>query len=294
MSTAVKILLILILIASLGLMYTTMVQYALTENWKRRWGQDTFELKKELDASNQVNANTTMRMAKAEAAVEVHQQKITTLEAALKEREGALTEKDKEISNKDLALKKRESDYNALNDSYMANQKSLELVRARNAELTHISQVARAVAFNLNVKLAEVEDDLNNAQAELTRRGQSIDELNKKIKDQDAKLALLRKNHPEVYRQLIDTKAGAKPIDGVVADVQVGPDGKQFLITLSVGKGDGVEEGQEFIVYRAGKYIARVRVDKVLNDMAACHVVADSWNRDNLKIERNDLASNHF
>ena len=60
------------------------------------------------------------------------------------------------------------------------------------------------------------------------------------------------------------------------------------------GKGDKVEEGVEFIIYRGGDYIVKVRADRVMNDMVSCRVIQDSWNTKGLKIQQNDLASNRL
>ena len=142
------------------------------------------------------------------------------------------------------------------------------------AGLNHIAQVARAVAFQLNVKLAEVEDDYNNAQAELTRRERTIYEHEEELRKQSALLALVRRDFPDTYR-IVTTQVppDAKPVNAVVAAVHPNPQGQQDLVALTVGRDDNVREGQEFSVYREGNYIVRVRVERVMNDMAFCRVL---------------------
>src|SRR3954466_9159339 len=186
MSTTVKVFIVLILVMSLAFMFTTMTQYATRENWKRRWDQDTKELSAELNEANQNRADLSMRLTKADNQVVNLNTQITDQQTKIKEQENGITDLKQTVQNKDLQLKKQETDYNALKEDFMAQSRSLEMVRQRNAELTHIAQVARAVAFNLNVKLAEVEDDLNNAQTELTQRAQDIDSLTKDLKKNQA------------------------------------------------------------------------------------------------------------
>ncbi len=294
MSTAVKIFIIVNLVLSLALSVVTMQQYATRENWKRRWDQDTKEHKKELEASNQALANSSKDKVKAQAAIEVLSAQITELQAAIKRQEDEKTQQTQEIASQRLALKKKETDYNALNENYMAQSKSLELVRQRNSELTNISQVSRAVAFNLNVKLSEVEDDLNNAQSQLAQRAQDIDGVTKSLKRNEAMIALLRQNHPTIYNELADQKASDTYLQGVVAAVRLDGNGNQDLVMLTIGKADKVEEGVEFIVYRANAYVVKVRAERLLNDMVACRVIRDSWNTANLKIEQGDLATNRL
>ena len=293
MSNAVKIFILVNLVATLVLAAMSMRDYATRENWKRRWDQDTRELKKEVDLSNQALANSSKDKVRVENAFLDRERTITDLQAASLKMQDQLTTSEQEKQNFRTDLKKAEGNYAGLNENYMAQAKSLELVRARNAELTHISQVARAVAFNLNVKLSEVEDDLNNAQSELTQRAQEIDTLTKSDNKNKAMLALLKKDHPQIYNELADQKASTKFLQGVVAAVREA-DGKQDIVMLTIGKDEKVEEGVEFIIYRGGDYIVKVRADRVMNDMVSCRVIQDSWNTKGLKIQQNDLASNRL
>ncbi|MBA2479197.1 MAG: hypothetical protein H0V44_00935 [Planctomycetes bacterium] len=294
MSTTVKVFIVLILIMCLGFMFTTMTQYANRENWKRRWDLDTKELKGELESSNAALANYSKDKVKAENQVVNLNTQVTELQAKVKEQESRITDLNQTIQNKDLQLKKGEADYNALKENFMAQSKSLEMVRQRNAELTHIAQVARAVAFNLNVKLAEVEDDLNNAQTELNQRNQAIDELGKELKKNQAMMGLVRERYPKIWNEVNDQTASDRYLAAVVAAVRANPQGQQDLVMLTIGKEEKVDEGIEFIVYRNNQYIVKVRVERVMNDMIACRVIPESWNTNNLQIQQGDLATNRL
>jgi peptidoglycan hydrolase CwlO-like protein len=294
MSNAVKIFILVNLLFSLGLAYTTMNNYATRENWKRRWDQDTKEFVKEVQARDQALANATLAKVKAEVDLHDRERLITDLQGNVKLQEDKLTAKDQEYQNLRTDLKKADERFAALNENYQTQIKSLELVRSRNAELTHISQVARAVAFNLNVKLSEIEDDLNNAQSELAQRATEIDSLSKENNTNKAELALLQKNHPQIYNELVDQKASTKYYQGVVAAVRNGNDGQQDIVMLTIGKDEKVEEGIEFIVYRDGQYVAKVRTERVMNDMVSARVIPDSWNTKNLKIQQGDQATNRL
>lgn len=294
MSTAVKILIVLIFAVSLGLAYTTSVQYATRENWKRRWDQDTRELKKDLDASNQSLANSSKDKVKAETALSNAQTQLNDQQNTIKELENKLTEADGKVKNTERDLSKAKTDYNALNENYLTAQKSLDQLRSRNAELTQISSVARAVAHNLNVKLSEVEDDLNNTQAQVAKLTQELDERTKDLKKHTAVVSLLRERHPQVYNELVDQKASTKYLEGVVAAVRNNPEGKQDVVVLTIGKGDAVEEGVEFIVYRGNDFIVKVRAERVLNGEASCRVIPNTWNDKKLEIQAGDLAANRL
>ena len=294
MSTTVKVFIVLILVMSLAFMFTTMTQYATRENWKRRWDQDTKELTSELNEANQNRADLSMRLTKADNQVVNLNTQITDQQTKIKEQENGITDLKQTVQNKDLQLKKQETDYNALKEDFMAQSKSLEMVRQRNAELTHIAQVARAVAFNLNVKLAEVEDDLNNAQTELTQRAQDIDSLTKDLKKNQAMMGIVRERYPKIWNEVNDQTASDRYLSAVVAAVRANPQGAQDLVMLTIGKDEKVEEGVEFIVYRNNQYIVKVRAERIMNDMVACRVIPETWNTNNLQIAQGDLATNRL
>ncbi len=294
MSNAVKIFILVNLVISLGLAFTVMRDYATHENWKRRWDQDTRELSKDLLASNQALANASKDKVRAQTDLSDRERQIADLQASVKKTESELQNKDGDIAGLRTDLKTSETRYAALNENYMAQSKSLELVRSRNAELTHIAQVARAVAFNLNVKLSEVEDDLNNAQGELTQRSQEIDGLTKDNNKAKAALAILQKRNPQMYNELVDQKASTRFIQGVVASVSAGGDNQQDLVMLSVGKDEKIEEGVEFIVFRGNDYIVKVRAERVMNDMVSARVIRESWNTKSLKVQQGDQVTNRL
>lgn len=72
------------------------------------------------------------------------------------------------------------------------------------------------------------------------------------------------------------------PLDSKV--VQVSPE--LGLVLLSSGSDDGVKKGYEFTIYRADKFIAKVIVETVFNDLAGCRVTLEKS-----KVEEGDLAT---
>jgi chromosome segregation ATPase len=294
MSTAVKILIFIIFAVSLGLAYTTSVQYATRENWKRRWDQDTRELKKDLDSTTQGLADATKDKVKAEAAFSNAQAQINDQQNAIKKLEDDFTASEGRAKNLERDLSKAKTDYNALNENYKTANHSLDQMRERNAELTQIASVSRAVAHNLNVKLAEVEDDLNNTQGQVSTLTKELDDKTKDLKKHTAMVSLLRERHPQVYNELVDQKASTKYLEGVVAAVRPNPEGKQDIVVLTIGKGDGVEEGVEFIIYRGSDFICKVKTERVMNGEVSARVIAGTWNDKKLEIQPGDLAANRL
>ena len=61
------------------------------------------------------------------------------------------------------------------------------------------------------------------------------------------------------------------------------------LVMLSVGRNDGVKKGYQFSIYRGDKYVGKVRVEKVYDDMCA-GVILPQYKSD-LNIQEGDDAN---
>jgi chromosome segregation ATPase len=294
MSTTVKVFIVLNLLLALAFMFVQMTLYATRENWKRRWNDDTKFFAEEVKVAAQKIADESYAKVQAQALVSSQGSQISDLQAAIKKQENALSEKDKNIQSLNLTISKNDEEIKALREQNQTLSNTLELTRQSNNEKTHIAQVARAVAFQLNVKLAEVEDDYNNATTALAQREEELGKAKKAINQQTAQLAILKDRYPKIAAEIADEKQSASFLQAVVAAVRNNPQGQQDLVMLTLGKGDKVEEGVEFIIFRGNSYIVRVRAEKVLGDMVACRVIPDSWNSAQLAIQQGDLAQNRL
>lgn len=294
MSTTIKVFIIFNLLLVLAFAWITMTLFATGENWKRRWNEDTSGLTAELKAADQKVANESALRVKAESLNSNLETQLADQQATIKKQENTITEKDKDIANKELSISKMQADIQGLTEDNRTLSSTLELTRTRNTELTHIAQVARAAAFQLNVKLAEVEDDFHNATTDLAQRDEDIAKLTKELNDDKARLAIVRERHPTVFKELYDETMGHKFLQGVVAAVKSNPQGQQDLVMLTIGKEEGIEEGMEFIIFRGNQYIVKARAERVLNDMVACRVIPDSWNSNGVQIQQGDLAQNRL
>ncbi len=295
MSLALRIFIVLTLVMTLAFMFIQMTLFATRENWKRRWDVETKALSTEVKAATQALTSEGAGRVRAENQVAALQNERNADQAKIKELEGQITERAAKIQNVERDLAKAQTDFNALKEDYQTQSKSLDMVRQRNGELTNISSVARAVAFNLNVKLAEVEDDLNNLQTEHTRSLETLEKTNAELKQANAFVAQVREKAPKTYDMLKDEKSqGTAVLRAVVAAVRANPQGQQEFVMLSIGKEEGIQEGQEFIIYRDSKYICKVRVEKIMNDMAPARVIPSTWNTNSLTIQQGDQAANRL
>ena len=294
MSTTVKVFIVLNLLLALAFMFVEMTLYATRENWKRRWNEDTKELAEQLKLSAQKIADESNQHVRAEVQIVTLQTQVSDLQVKNHEKDNDKSEKDKEIQSLKLTISKNDEEIKALREQNQTLSNTLELTRQSNNEKTHIAQVARAVAFQLNVKLAEVEDDYNNATTALSQREETLAKLEKENNQHKAQLSILKERYAKVYNEIADEHQSSSFLQAVVAAVRPNPQGQQDLVMLTIGKGDKIEEGVEFIIFRGNQYIVKVRAEKVLNDIVACRVIPESWNSNHLQIQQGDLAQNRL
>lgn len=294
MNTTTKVFIVLTMILAIVFAGMQMTTYAHRENWKRRWNEDTNELTQEIRLLAQQVSSATAGRVRADNLVAQLEGNLTEAQAQNHGHQTTIATLGKEIDVKQLDFEKLRTELQAEKERSATHSATLEKTRDRNTELTHIASVARAVAHQLNLKLAEVEDDFHNTTTALDKARADISDLTKELNDNKARLALVRERHPAVHREINDEAASPKFVQGVVAAISVNPQGQQDLIMLTIGKESAVEEGMEFIIFRANQYIVKVRAEKVLNDMVACRVISQTWNAAGAKIQVNDLAQNRL
>ncbi|MFW5858503.1 MAG: hypothetical protein ACOCYP_00625 [Planctomycetota bacterium] len=295
MNTTTKVFIIINMLLSLALAYFAMTSFAYQEHWKRRWHQDSKELAEQLNAvKGEIEGHSFNRMQAEQAKVRLAAD-LEGAQAEIEQHIQTITTKDEDLAIAASDLRSKENTIKAKEKRIESLESSLKIARDRAAELNHIAQVSRAVAFQLNVKLAEVEDDLNNAQTANNRLEMTIQDLEQEAKRKDAYLALVRTNHPRVWTDITTDKVDVgQVVHGIVAAVRKNPEGQQDLVMLTVGEQEEVQEGMEFIVYRDNQYIVKVRAERVLDDMVACRVISDTWNTRGAEIKQGDNAQNRL
>ena len=144
---------------------------------------------------------------------------------------------------------------------------------AKNTELTRLLETARKDADAAKAA-AEV------AQTEMTRIRVDLDKLNEQHSQQ---LIAFNDLQGKADSQEIQLQAARKagldpalfntppPIDAIVQAVGDGANAK--LVVLSVGRDQKVQEGFKFTVYRGDKFIGKVQVVKVYEDLAGARVL---------------------
>ena len=154
-----------------------------------------------------------------------------------------IAQKDEHIQDKDSNIARLEEEITRLSveiDNAGDAKKLAE--RLRNRALLDKEQLAQQ-AEALNKELTALKEDYDDQQLLISR-----------IVDSGIRL-------PDIG---VTT---APPIDGMVVGVQEG------VVVLSVGKDDNVEIGYEFTIYDGNRFIGKVQVTKVLDDMSGCTIL---------------------
>jgi predicted RNase H-like nuclease (RuvC/YqgF family) len=296
MNLATKVFIILNLLLTLGFAYVSMLYYATNENWKRRWDTDTRSLSDSLKASNDLTLSLSTARATAEAALQTSKADIQRLTTELQQTRSDVTAKDKDLENKNLTISQMQRAIEAVNKQNTALAAQLEIARARKEELSQIVSVARAVAHKLEVRIAELEDDYNHAQAQLQMLETTVAGLETEKRRLDARLALVQREDPALFARInSDTPSSRDLIQGAVAVIERNPQGQQHLVMLTIGnKSADVQRNMEFVIFRGNQYICRVRVERVFDDAVAARVVPEFWNTRGLEIQTGDTAQNRL
>ncbi|MEE2883915.1 MAG: hypothetical protein VYD70_09370 [Planctomycetota bacterium] len=157
--------------------------------------------------------------------------------------ESRIAQKDEHIQDKDSNIGRLEDEISRLTteiDAAGSAKKSAE--RLRNRALLDKEQLSQQNEA-LNKEITALREDFDNQKLLISR-----------IVDSGIRL-------PDIG------VITAPPIDGMVVGVQEG------VVVLSVGKDDNVQIGYEFTIYDGNRFIGKVQVTKVLDDMSGCTIL---------------------
>lgn len=154
---------------------------------------------------------------------------------------------------------------------------------------------------DLRLSVEYLHEKYNEVMAQKNTAENQIARLTRMLMDTRRDLSDLRKDYVKTRSELNDSKLVLQklrdfgiPVEKIVLlkpppaieGKVLAYHGPTRLVLLSVGRQDEVEEGYEFTVYRGTRFIARVKVEKVLPDMCGARVIFEV-----AKIERGDEAA---
>lgn len=264
MSGLAKAFVVINLILALFFLGASATLFQTNKNWKEAAEQSTVDIKEwskewsgaketlegklaQLDGNVRTlqNENSVLDTQKSELENQMGELRkdITRLESSVTTLTASLGQKDLHLQDKDNAIAQKDEAIDRL---------SREKTEAAEAEKLATQRAARA-----SLDLDQLEQQLSTAQMELVQ-------LQKTLTDKELLLASVEK----IGIKLDDIGVQVAPkIDGVVVAVRDG------MVVLSVGRDDMVKEGYEFTVYEGSRFVGKVKVENVLDDMAGARIL---------------------
>ena len=123
-------------------------------------------------------------------------------------------------------------------------------------------KVANAEKFRMKRDLDATTQELHEARVEFNSLSEKFDSLELAYGAVEKKLG--KDGIEAILSGLV-----SPPIDALVEEV----DSNLKLVVLSVGRQDEVKEGVEFTIYREDKFVGKVRVNKVYENLAGARVL---------------------
>ncbi len=282
MSTLSKIFVVLNFMLALCFMIATLTLYSKKLNW-------VVEAQKNVKERNLLHEKLKRLRGIYDETVETKRLEIKGLEDKITEQTGMLRERKQtieslEAKNDDLKkhlasfdMKLAELQTNLTRAQNKNTQLQTDIDRMRKERDTSI--MAREFA---ETQAIETMADLKEAEAELMQISKRNHELVNRTLEQDI---LLNKAREQGFnpRMIVEGALEVPPIAGRILQVEeaVG------IVILSVGKKDKTRTGMEFVISRGDKYVGKVRVRNVYEEMSSAVILQDLTRE---PIQVNDVA----
>ncbi len=268
MSALAKVFVVFIFLLSVTFFGTSATLYLTREDWKSKYA--TFkdqvtkkidELEKHAEDQKATIDHQSTRLARVSKSEKVLADDLADARDQLKSKEGELA---RVRGERDAAIGEKTSTQNELaaeKNRTTTLMAKLEESHTRVEDATTKQKDADARMFRMKGDLDRTTDELSVARIE-------YEELRSEHTSLQIQMdAITTKLGPDGVLALI--RGVAPPIDGIVEDV----DPALRLVVLSVGKNDDVKPGYEFTLYRDDKFVAKVQVTKVYDNLSGARIL---------------------
>ncbi len=263
MSLLSKIFVILVFVVSLVKLGVDVTLFAQKVDWKDKFVKEVNYHYQTQQIKNAEIAARDMEVENQRAFIAVLTDRINIIDTENSAKAARITDLGKQLDFSNTQLQKLEADQQVF-------VRQLEVQLAQLQELTTKVEEHRAkLAKSLNEKALAV-SEVQYARQEAEKMRQDLAELEGKHVEMSREKRLLEEKINAVNLAGGNTNvAPRKPLEGKVTAVanEIG------LVVISIGKDDGVLEGDEFTIYRGGDFVAKVIVDRADRKWAAGKVV---------------------
>ncbi len=263
MSTLSKVFVILVFVVAVAKVGIDAVLFAQKTDWKDKFVREVNYHYATQQVKNAEIAARDLEIENKKVFIDIQGNKIDTLETENSAKAVRINDLKGELDKANTQLVRLAADLEVF-------VRQLEVQLAQISEMNQKVEESRAkLAKALNEKSTAV-SELQYARQQAERLQQDLAELEGKHVDVAREKKLLEEKIAHLNQMNIRTDfAPVKSLEGKVTAVanEIG------LVVISIGKDDGVQEGGEFTIYRAGEFVAKVVVDKADRKWSACKVV---------------------
>lgn len=251
----------ILIVLSLLLSSAVIVWVNKTENWRavaERSSTDLAEAKKGKEAAE---AEAAAAKEARTAAIRIFDQQVATLQNDIKAKEQEISKGQIQIADLNSQLKQQMITLTSTGEALKASEAQKKLQADQIAQLRQSADKLLKEKSELNTALSDATNRLDVITREwrflkeqLTETQSSADKLTRQVKDLGG--------DPSVT--VGGVRAGAPAINGVVRDVRLLDDNRQWA-TISVGAADQVQKGMEFKVIdrQSGSFLGFLTVQNV-------------------------------
>ena len=269
MSALAKVFVVFVFLLSILFFGTSATLYLTREDWAKNYDEFKEEVTKSVDELKDRNETLKGERDDLEDALrlvsEDELQKAGTIQKLREELKG----KDAQIVDisvtRDEAIRAKTATDNV--NTSLVNQNTtltgqLNEAHDKRDDAIDAQKVANAEKFRMKRDLDATTQELHEARVEHNTLSEKFDSLELAYGAVEKKLG--KDGVEAILSGLV-----SPPIDALVEEV----DSNLNLVVLSVGSQDEVKEGVEFTIYREDKFVGKVRVNKVYENLAGARVL---------------------
>ena len=269
MSALAKVFVVFVFLLSIFFFGTSTALYLAREDWAKNYDDFKKDVDVAVDGLESRNKQLKADLDDVQSALSLVSKEeivkagtIQTLQNELKGKNAQIADIEAE---RETAVAKNTASDN-LNASLTEQNTALttQLSEAHDKRDSSIAaeKVANAEKFRMKRDLDATATELHEARVEFSALGEKFDSLELAYGAVEKKLG--KDGIEAILSGLV-----SPPIDALVEEV----DGDLEMVVLSVGRQDEVKEGVEFTIYREGKFVGKVRVNKVYDNLAGAKVL---------------------
>lgn len=270
MSTLSKVFVVVNFVLAIVFMVASLVLYAKKVDWVEATRKSAELRAEETEARQRIEKEyTDYKLATSQELTRLKQVKgeqDLKIDGLTAELETAKQKNDK-LDSAVEGINSKISDVRAeLKDQAEANKKLEQANKALRAERDE-AILARDFADSTAI---EAVSDLKAAQQELLQMSKEVRRLVERNMEQSVLVEAARKQGFDP-KMLVGSPSGTPPVTGRVLEVEE----EVGIVILNVGETKNVRPGMEFVISRGSKYITKVRVRNIYEDMCSAVILED-------------------